>query len=96
MRSYLALGYDVVKIKIGGADLAADLERIEVVRELGWSPRRCIPHGGQQFALGIAAGLGLGGNESYPYVFRPFGGFADSTPVKGEPRGPARGAGDRL
>ncbi len=26
-------------------------------------------------------GLGLGGNESYPEVFAPFGGFADSTPV---------------
>jgi L-alanine-DL-glutamate epimerase-like enolase superfamily enzyme len=191
MRSYLDLGYDVVKMKIGGADLAADLERIEAVlevvgsgerlavdangrfdletaiayaralepyrvrwyeeagdpldyalqaelaqhyagpmatgenlfsmqdarnllryggmrrdrdvlqmdpvlsyglveylrtldalREHGWSPRRCIPHGGHQFALAIAAGLGLGGNESYPHVFRPFGGFADTTPVR--------------
>ena len=27
-------------------------------------------------------GLGLGGNESYPQVFAPFGGFADDTPVK--------------
>jgi len=192
MRSYLDLGYDVVKMKIGGADLAADLERIEAVLEVvgsgerlavdangrfdlgtatayaralepyqlrwyeeagdpldyalqaelaqhyagpmatgenlfsmqdarnllryggmrrdrdvlqmdpvlsyglveylrtldalrvhGWSPRRCIPHGGHQFALAIAAGLGLGGNESYPHVFRPFGGFADTTPVRG-------------
>ena len=191
MRSYLALGYDVVKMKIGGTDLAADLARIEAVlevvgsgerlavdangrfdlqtaiaygralepyglrwyeeagdpldyalqaelarhydgpmatgenlfsvqdarnllryggmrpdrdvlqmdpvlsyglveyrrmldalREHGWSPRRCIPHGGHQFALAIAAGLGLGGNESYPHVFRPFGGFADATPVE--------------
>jgi hypothetical protein len=32
--------------------------------------------------LHIAAGLGLGGNESYPGVFQPFGGFADSTPVR--------------
>jgi len=48
----------------------------------GWSKRRCIPHGGHQFALHIAAGLGLGGNESYPKVFAPFGGFADSTPIK--------------
>ena len=28
--------------------------------------RRCIPHGGHQMSLNIAAGLGLGGNESYP------------------------------
>ncbi|KAA2236688.1 enolase C-terminal domain-like protein [Salinarimonas soli] len=48
----------------------------------GWSPRRCVPHGGHQFALNIAVGLGLGGNESYPDVFAPFGGFADSVPVR--------------
>jgi L-alanine-DL-glutamate epimerase-like enolase superfamily enzyme len=54
----------------------------EVLKEQGWSPRRCIPHGGHQFALNLAAGLGLGGNESYPHVFAPFGGFADSTPIK--------------
>jgi D(-)-tartrate dehydratase len=49
----------------------------------GWSSRRCVPHGGHQFALNIAVGLGLGGNESYPDVFAPFGGFADGTPVEG-------------
>jgi len=49
----------------------------------GWSPRRCVPHGGHQFALHVAAGLGLGGNESYPGVFKPFGGFADGVPVEG-------------
>jgi L-alanine-DL-glutamate epimerase-like enolase superfamily enzyme len=48
----------------------------------GWSPRRCVPHGGHQFALNIAVGLGLGGNESYPQVFAPFGGFADDCPVE--------------
>ncbi len=50
--------------------------------ENGWSPRRCVPHGGHQFALHIAAGLGLGGNESYPGIFEPFGGFADNIPVQ--------------
>jgi L-alanine-DL-glutamate epimerase-like enolase superfamily enzyme len=54
---------------------------LAMMREMGWSTRRCIPHGGHQFALNIAAGLGLGGNESYPHVFKPFGGFADSTPI---------------
>jgi L-alanine-DL-glutamate epimerase-like enolase superfamily enzyme len=57
------------------------LRTLDVLRAHGWSPRRCVPHGGHQFALHIAAGLGLGGNESYPGVFQPFGGFADSTPV---------------
>jgi L-alanine-DL-glutamate epimerase-like enolase superfamily enzyme len=57
------------------------LRTLDVLRAHGWSPRRVIPHGGHQFALAIAAGLGLGGNESYPGVFEPFGGFADSTPI---------------
>ncbi len=30
----------------------------------------------------VAAGLHLGGNESYPDVFRPFGGFADGIAVE--------------
>lgn len=58
------------------------LRTLEMLRQHGWSPRRCVPHGGHQFALNIAVGLGLGGNESYPQVFAPFGGFADNTPVK--------------
>jgi L-alanine-DL-glutamate epimerase-like enolase superfamily enzyme len=58
------------------------LRTIEVVRDEGWSPRQMIPHGGHQMSLNIAAGLRLGGNESYPEVFQPFGGFADDTPVE--------------
>jgi len=42
-----------------------------------------MPHGGHQFNLHLAAGLGLGGVESYPEVFAPFGGFADDQPVVG-------------
>lgn len=58
------------------------IRTLKMLHEHGWSPRRCVPHGGHQFALNIAVGLGLGGNESYPEVFAPFGGFADSTPVQ--------------
>ena len=57
------------------------LRTLTMLAEHGWSPRRCVPHGGHQFALNIAVGLGLGGNESYPEVFAPFGGFADDVPV---------------
>src|SRR6201982_15580 len=39
---------------------------LDVLKALRWSPSRCIPHGGHQMSLNIAAGLGLGGNESYP------------------------------
>ncbi|WP_308216638.1 mandelate racemase/muconate lactonizing enzyme family protein [Pseudalkalibacillus decolorationis] len=55
---------------------------LDMLNDYGWSSRRCIPHGGHQMSLNIAAGLGLGGNESYPGVFEPFGGFADDIPVE--------------
>ena len=58
------------------------LRILEMLQENGWSARRCIPHGGHQMSLNIAAGLGLGGNESYPGIFQPFGGFADAIPVE--------------
>jgi L-alanine-DL-glutamate epimerase-like enolase superfamily enzyme len=58
------------------------MRTLDMLREYGWSSRRCIPHGGHQMSLNIAAGLGLGGNESYPGVFQPFGGFADDIPVE--------------
>ena len=48
----------------------------------GWSRSRCIPHGGHQMSLNIAAGLGLGGNESYPDLFQPYGGFPDDVKVE--------------
>ncbi len=58
------------------------LRTLDVLAELGWSPRRVVPHGGHQMSLNIAAGLHLGGNESYPDVFRPFCGFADGIRVE--------------
>jgi L-alanine-DL-glutamate epimerase-like enolase superfamily enzyme len=58
------------------------LRMLKVVRQAGWSPRRCIPHGGHQMSLNIAAGLSLGGNENYPDLFQPFGGFPDGARVE--------------
>ena len=55
---------------------------LSVVEAAGWSKRRCIPHGGHQMSLNIAAGLGLGGNESYPDLFQPYGGFPDTVRVE--------------
>jgi D(-)-tartrate dehydratase len=57
------------------------LRTLEVLKDNGWSSRRIVPHGGHQMSLNIAAGLHLGGNESYPDVFKPFGGFADGIAV---------------
>jgi D(-)-tartrate dehydratase len=54
-----------------------------MLTEYGWSTRRCIPHGGHQMSLNIAAGLGLGSNESYPNLFQPYGGFPDGVDVPG-------------
>ncbi len=55
---------------------------LDLLPEYGFSNGNCVPHGGHQMSLNIAAGLGLGGNESYPDVFAPFGGFSDRTPVE--------------
>jgi len=58
------------------------LRTLDQLNEYGWTRRALVPHGGHQMSLSIAAGLGLGGNESYPEVFRPFSGFADDIPVR--------------
>ena len=57
------------------------LRTLEMLKQNGWSASRCIPHGGHQMSLAIAAGLGLGGNESYPDLFQPYGGFPDGVKV---------------
>jgi D(-)-tartrate dehydratase len=55
---------------------------LAMLKAHGWSARRCVPHGGHQMSLNIAAGLGLGGNESYPDLFQPYGGFPDGVNVR--------------
>ena len=58
------------------------LRTLDELDKAGWSPTRCIPHGGHQMSLNIAAGLGLGGNESYPDLFQPYGGVPDTVTVE--------------
>ena len=58
------------------------LRTLKMLEENGWSRRRVVPHGGHQMSLNMAAGLHLGGNESYPDVFKPFCGFADGISVE--------------
>src|SRR5216117_2950763 len=48
----------------------------------GSSASRCSPRGGHQMSLNNAAGLGLGGNESYPDLFQPYGGYPDGVRVE--------------
>lgn len=75
-RDYLqfdcALSYGLVEFR----------RTLDALTTHGWSWRRVIPHGGHQMSLMIAAGLGLGGNESYPDLFQPYGGFPDGVAVK--------------
>ena len=61
--------------------LTENLRILDMAGRAGWSRRRTVPHGGHQLGLNMAAGLQLGGTESYPGVFKPYGGFADSIPV---------------
>jgi L-alanine-DL-glutamate epimerase-like enolase superfamily enzyme len=58
------------------------LRTLDMLHQHGWSASRCVPHGGHQMSLAIAAGLGLGGNESYPDLFQPYGGFPDGVRVE--------------
>jgi L-alanine-DL-glutamate epimerase-like enolase superfamily enzyme len=56
--------------------LAEYINILKMLKNHGWSSRRCIPHGGHLFGIHIASGLGLYGMEAYPNVFVPFGKFA--------------------
>ena len=58
------------------------LKTLSMIKEYNWSSRRVIPHGGHQLSCNIAAGLNLGGNEIYPSLFQPFGGFPDESLVE--------------
>ena len=57
------------------------LVMLDEAAKLGWSRRRFLPHGGHQIGLHMACGLQLGGTETYPGVFAPFGGFADDAEI---------------
>src|SRR3954468_22564150 len=59
-RDWLQFDWDV------SYGLGEYMRTLDALKEAGWSSSRCIPHGGHQMSLNIAAGLGLGGNESYP------------------------------
>ena len=58
------------------------LRILRMLRTCGWSAGRCIPHGGHQLTLHIAAAFGLYGNEAYPEVFQPFSGFHDGATIE--------------
>jgi D(-)-tartrate dehydratase len=57
--------------------LSEYVRMLEVLESNGFDRRLAFPHGGHLINLHIAAGLGLGGCESYPGMFQPFGGYPD-------------------
>src|SRR5882757_11448165 len=65
MRGYLALGYSVVKMKIGGAPLADDLRRIESVLKILKRPDQLAVDANGRFDLDTAV--------SYASALAPYG-----------------------
>ena len=58
------------------------LRILAMLEDAGWSRAAVRPHGGHLFSLHVAAALGLGGSESNPHNFQPFGGFSDGAVVE--------------
>lgn len=77
-------GIDVFQMDPGlSYGLSEYIRMIETLEQQGFSRRQCFPHGGNLLNLHIVAGLGLGGCESYPGVFQPFGGYSPGCRVAG-------------
>jgi D(-)-tartrate dehydratase len=76
-------GRDIIQIDppqaYGIVQYARTLDMLERNK---WPRGSMFPHGGNQMSLAIAGGFGLGGAESYPGVFGPFGGFADDARIE--------------
>ncbi len=75
-------GRDIFQMDAGlSYGLGEYARMLEVLEANGFDRRFAFPHGGHLINLHIAAGLGLGGCESYPGVFQPFGGYPDGCVV---------------
>lgn len=60
-------------LSYGLTEYARMIEELEVH---GFRRESAFPHGGHLINLHIVVGLGLGGCETYPGVFQPFGGYS--------------------
>jgi L-alanine-DL-glutamate epimerase-like enolase superfamily enzyme len=77
-------GHDIIQIDPPQAYGITQFSRtVAMLGARGWPRASLYPHGGNQMSLAIAAGIGLGGAESYPGVFGDFGGFADDARIEG-------------
>ena len=68
MRGFLDMGYRVVKMKIGGADLAEDLKRIEAVLEV-------LDGDGSRLAVDVNGRFDLETALDYGRAIEPYGLF---------------------
>ncbi len=70
-------GIDIFQMDAGlSYGLTEYARMLEVLEAHGFDRRWAFPHGGHLINLHIAVALGLGGCESYPGVFAPFGGYS--------------------
>lgn len=77
-------GRDIFQMDAGlSYGLGEYARMLEVLETHGFDRRFAFPHGGHLINLHIAAGLGLGGCESYPGVFQPFGGYSQGCTLRG-------------
>ncbi|OBK13486.1 enolase C-terminal domain-like protein [Mycobacterium asiaticum] len=71
-------GRDIFQMDAGlSYGLTEYARMLEALEAHGFDRRSAFPHGGHLINLHIAVGLGLGGCESYPGVFQPFGGYGE-------------------
>lgn len=69
-------GKDIFQMDAGlSYGLTEYARMISLLEANGFERAGCFPHGGHLLNLHIALGLNLGGCESYPGVFQPFGGY---------------------
>lgn len=75
-------GRDIFQMDAGlSYGLTEYMKIIDLVESRGFDRAQVFPHGGHLINLHIVAGLGLGGCEAYPGVFRPFGGYSSTCPI---------------
>lgn len=77
-------GIDVFQMDAGlSYGLTEYARMISLLEEHGFARQHALPHGGHLINLHIVAGLGLGGCEAYPGVFKPFGGYSAECALEG-------------
>lgn len=71
-------GHDIFQMDAGLSYGLTEYARMLAVLDAhGFDRGSAFPHGGHLINLHIVVGMGLGGCESYPGVFAPFGGYSD-------------------